>query len=71
MMDLFESINVGVVNRERKVKAGRLKELWREAKCIMAGVRSSCRRPAGGLVFTLTARRDGWSARKMIDTWYN
>lgn len=59
MMDLFKSINVGVVNKERKVKAGRLKELWREAKCIMAGVRSSCWRPAGGLVFTLTARCDG------------
>lgn len=71
MMDLFESINAGVVNRERKVKAGRLKEGWREAKCIMVGVRSSCWSAAGGPVFTLAARRDGWSARQMIDTWYN
>lgn len=70
-MDLFESINAGVVNRGRKVKAGRLKEGWRKAKCIMVGVRSSHWRAAGGPVFTLTACRDGWSARKMTDTWYN
>lgn len=59
---------MGVVNRERKVKAGRLKELWREAKCITAGVRSSCWRSAGGAVFTLTACCDGWSRQIMIDT---
>lgn len=52
MMDLFESINAGVVNKERKVKAGRLKEGWTEAKCIMVGVRSSCWSAAGGPVFT-------------------
>lgn len=49
-MDLFESLNAGVVSRERKVKAGRLKEGWREAKCIMVGVRSSRRSAAGGPV---------------------
>lgn len=47
-MDLLESINAGVVNRGRKVKAGRLKEGWREAKCIMVGVRSSRWSAAGG-----------------------
>lgn len=70
MMDLFESINAGVVNRERKVKAWRLKEDWKEAKRIMVGVRSSRWSAAGGRC-SLATRRDGWSARKMIDTWYN
>lgn len=42
VMDLFESINAGVVNREKKVKGGRLKKGWREAKCIMVGVSGSC-----------------------------
>lgn len=42
MMDLFESVNAGVVTREKKVKAERLKKGWREAKCIIDGVRSSC-----------------------------
>lgn len=61
-MDLFESINAGAVNREGKVKAGRLKEGWREAKCIMVGVRSSRWRAAGGPARALTAGRDGRSA---------
>lgn len=37
VMDRSEPINVGAVKRETK-----LKELWKEAKCIMAGVKSSC-----------------------------
>lgn len=53
MMDLLESINAGVVNRERNVKAGMLKEGWTEANGIMAGVRSSCWSAAGGPVFPL------------------
>lgn len=57
-MDQSEPINVGVVKRETK-----LKELWREAKCIMAGVRSSCWRASGGFTFTPPARLDGSSAR--------
>lgn len=52
-MDQSEPINVGVVKRETK-----LKELWKEAKCIMAGVKSSCWRASGGFLFTLAARLD-------------
>lgn len=37
VIDRSEPINVGAVKRETK-----LKELWKEAKCIMAGVKSSC-----------------------------
>lgn len=70
-MDLFESINAGVVNREGKVKAGRLKEGWMEAKCIMAWGEEFMLECSRGPVFTLAARREGWSARKMTDTWYN
>lgn len=43
MMDRSEPINVGAVKRETK-----LKELWKEAKCIMARVKSSCSRAHGG-----------------------
>lgn len=50
-MDQSEPINVGVVKRETK-----LKELWKEAKCIMAGVKSSCWRASGGFSFTRAAR---------------
>lgn len=63
VMDRSETINVGAVKRETK-----LKELWKEAKCIMAGVKSSYwRGSGGGFMFTRVARRDGLSARTMID----
>lgn len=54
-------INVGVVKRETK-----LKELWREAKRIMAGVKSSRWRGSeggggGGL--------GGWGVHALTDRW--
>lgn len=62
MMDRFKPINVGAVKRETKPK-----ELWKEAKCIMAGVKSSRWRASGGgggwFAFTL-----GCAPRTMIDT---
>lgn len=57
-MDQSEPINVGAVKRETK-----LKELWKKAKCIMVGVKSSCRRASGGFTSTPAARLDDWSAR--------
>lgn len=57
-MDQSEPINVGVVKRETK-----LKELWKEAKCVMAGVKSSCWRASRGFTFTPAARLDCLSAR--------
>lgn len=64
MMDRSEPINVGAVKRETK-----LKELWKEAKCIMARVKSSCKSAHGGgaFMFTRPARHDGSSAGTMID----
>lgn len=43
MMDRSKPINVGAVKRETKPK-----ELWKQAKCIMAGVKSSCWRASDG-----------------------
>lgn len=56
-MDQSEPINVGVVKRETKLKG-----LWKEAKCIMAGVKSSRWRASGGFTCTLAARLDDSSA---------
>lgn len=57
MMDLFESINAGVLNREKNVKAGMLREGWTTAKYEMVGgeeFRLECSRgPAVYFSYTL------------------
>lgn len=56
-MDLFESINAGVLNREKNVKAGMLREGWTTAKYEMVGgeeFRLECSRgPAVYFSYTL------------------
>lgn len=61
-MERSGPINVGVVSRGTK-----LKELWREAKCIMAGVKSSCWRVLAG-VGGCSRSLHGSAAQTMIDT---